>query len=103
MSNLGYLRCSLLLFKAMSALRVNLSKSVLLPIGEAPEMHHLAHFFGGGVDYLPSSYFGLPQGANFKRKVVWDPIVERFDKRLTRWKYKLLSKRGRLTLLKSTL
>jgi len=37
----------------LSWLRVNKPKSVLIPIGEVPELHHLAHFFGRGVDYLP--------------------------------------------------
>ena len=41
-------------------------------------------------------------GAAFKCKAVWDPVVERFWKKLAGWKSKLLS-RGRLTLLKSSL
>jgi len=83
----------------MFDLRVNFSKSVLIPIGEVPELQHLAQFFGYGIDYLPSSYLGQPLGANFMSKVVRDPIVERFLKKLAGWKSKLLSKRGRLTLL----
>ena len=68
-----------------------------------PNVNALAHFFGCTVDYLPSSYLGLPLGEPTRAKSVWDPIVERFHKRLARWKAKLLSKGGRLTLLKSTL
>ena len=89
-------------FEAMSGLRVNLAKSVIIPIGEVPNVNALAHFFGCRVDYLPSTYLGLPLGASYKRKVVWDPVVERFHKRLAGWKAKFLSRGGRLTLLKST-
>ena len=102
-SDLGYLRCVLLLFEAMSGLKVNLSKSSLIPIGEIPNIQQLASFFDCGVSALPSMYLGLPLGASFKSKAVWDPVVERFQKRLAGWKSKMLSKGGRLTLLQSTL
>ena len=57
-----YLRCVLLFFEAMSVLRVNLSKSSLLPIGEVPNIHFLASFFGCEVSALPSTYSGLLLG-----------------------------------------
>jgi len=69
-SNLGYLKCILLVFEVMSGLRVNLSKSAIIPIGEVPNVNVLAHFFGYGVDYLPSSYLVLPLGTSYKSKAV---------------------------------
>ena len=90
-NNFGYLKRILLIFEAMSGLRVNLAKSVIIPIGEVPNVNALAQFFGCKVDYLPSSYLGLPLGASYKSKAVWDPLVERFHKRLAGWKAKLLS------------
>jgi len=51
-SDLGYLRCVLLLFEAMSGLKVNLAKSSIVPIGEIPNIHHLASFFNCGVSAL---------------------------------------------------
>ena len=91
-SNLGYLKCILLIFEAVSGLRINLAKNVIIPIGEVPNVNTLAHFFGCRVDYLPSSYLGLPLGASYKSKAIWDPVVERFHKRLAGWKAKLLSR-----------
>ena len=69
-SDLGYLKCILLIFEAMSGLTVNLAKSVIIPIGEVPNVNALAHFFGCRVDYLPTSYLGLPLGASYKSKAV---------------------------------
>ena len=40
---------------------------------------------------------GLPHGASYKCKTKWEPVVEKFQSRLARWKSKLLSKGGRLT------
>ena len=52
---------------------------------------------------MPYYHLGLPLRASYKSKAVWDPVVERFHKRLIGWKSKLLYRRGRLTLLKSSL
>ena len=54
-SQLVYLRCILVLFEVMSGLKINLSKSVIIPVGEVLELENLAQFFGCGVDSLPSS------------------------------------------------
>ena len=77
-SNLGYLRCILLLFEAMSGLKINLAKSALIPIGEVPDLPQLAHFFGCRIDSLPSTYLGIPLGDSYKSKVVWEPVIESF-------------------------
>ena len=81
-SDLGYLRCNLLLFEAMSRLRVNLSKSSLIPIGEVPNIHLLACFFGCEVCTLPSTYLGLPLEASFKSIAVGILLWRGFKKGL---------------------
>lgn len=64
----------------MSGLRINISKSEIIPIGEVENIDLLASFFGGKVIRLPASYLGLPLGARFKSKALWNPVIERFEK-----------------------
>jgi len=47
-------------------------------------------------------YLGLPLGASFKAKSIWDGIIEKIERCLVRWKM-YLSKGGRVTLIKSSL
>ena len=52
---------------------------------------------------LPMKYLGIPLRAKFKDKAIWNPILEKIDRRFARWKRLYLSKGGRVTLIKSTL
>ena len=49
---------------------------------------------------LPMKYLGLPLGAKFKEKTIWNPILEKMERRLAGWKQLYLSKGGRVTLIK---
>ena len=55
------------------------------------------------IDSFPATYLGLPLGARFKEQAIWVLIIERLEKRLSTWKSRYLSKRGRLTLIISVL
>lgn len=81
-SQLGYLRLVLLFFQAVSGLRINISKSEILPVGVVENVELLVSFFGCKVSNLPSEYLGLPIGALFKSKPKWNPVIERFERRL---------------------
>ena len=48
-------------------------------------------------------YLGLPLGAKFKDKPIWNPILKKMERRLAGWKRLYLSKGGRVNLIKSTL
>jgi len=41
-NNLGYLRCILLFLETVSGIKLNISKSVLIRVGEVLELHHPA-------------------------------------------------------------
>jgi hypothetical protein len=80
-----------------------MSKSELVPVGEVLNVSHLAETLCCRIGALPMSYLGLPLGASFKASSVWNPILEKIERRLAGWKKLFLSKGGRITLLKSTL
>jgi hypothetical protein len=102
-SQLCYLRTVFLLFEAAFGLKVNLAKSVLIPVGNVEQVDMLVSILGCGVASLPVKYLGLPLGASFKAKNIWDGVIEKLEYRLASWKMMYLSKGGRVTLIKSTL
>lgn len=55
------------------------------------------------VGEIPMAYLGLPLGAKCKSNGAWDPVMERFDKRIAGLRTTFLLKGGRLTLIRSTL
>jgi len=93
----------LLCFDAISGLKVNLQKSELVIVGEVPYIEGLAKILGCNISSLPLRYIGLPLGAPFKSKAIWDGVIEKMEKRLASWQKIYLSKGGCLTLIKSTL
>lgn len=92
-----YLRC----FEAVIGLKVNFGKRSLIEIGEIPNIDMLVADLGCRVGSLPTTYLGLPLEASFKRTDVWNPVVERIQRRLSGWKANYLSKLGRMTFLKA--
>ena len=87
-------------FEAASGLRINLAKSVLIPIGEVDELEVELRCRLGA---LPTVYLGLPLGAHHKASSTWDGVEERMRRRLAQWNRQYISKSGRITLIKSTL
>ena len=63
----------------------------------------LADIFCCKIGSLPMSYLGMPFGFSYKSTAIWNPIIEKMERRLAGWQRLYLSKGGRLALLKSTL
>ena len=75
---LMYLEWTLMWFEAISGLKINLSKSEIIPMGRVDNVELLASKLGCGVSSLPTTYLGLPLGAPHRAMVVWDSIEEIF-------------------------
>jgi hypothetical protein len=100
---IGYLKCTLLCFEAVSGLRVNLVKSEMVPIGNVSNIQELAAMLECRIYALPMNYLGLLLGARYKSKAFWDLVLEKMGRKLVGWKKLYLSKGARLTLIKSTI
>ncbi|XP_059285619.1 uncharacterized protein LOC132039092 [Lycium ferocissimum] len=79
-----HLRAILTIFEAISGLHVNWSKSFLYPVNQVTDLQFLA-------------------SAYHKTQEIWNDVLERCEKKLTRWKSQYLSLGGRLTLINSVL
>jgi hypothetical protein len=75
----------------------------LVPVGNVTNIEGLASILGCKVSCFPKKSLGIPLGALFKVKSIWDDIIDSIEHRLARWKRMYLSKGGRVTLIKSTL
>ncbi|GJS84723.1 protein SINE1 isoform X2 [Tanacetum coccineum] len=104
LSNSKNLSRILICFHLASGLKVNFNKSKLFGIGVSNiELSVVASSLGCLASEFPCSYLGLPIGAQMSRCANWNPLVDRFQKRLSKWKGSTLSIGGRLTLTKSVL
>nr|GEV70837.1 RNA-directed DNA polymerase, eukaryota [Tanacetum cinerariifolium] len=103
-NNVNNLLCILRCFFLVSGLKINVHKCSLSGIGMShDDILHMANIIGCGAATLPFKYLGVPVGCNMSRCSYWDPIINKFSSRLDLWKARLLSVRGRLTLIKSVL
>lgn len=100
---LRYLSWVFLWFEVISSLKVNMDESEAIPVRRVDSLENIVSVLGCRIGKLPTSYLGLPLGALFISSRVWDVVEERFRKCLSLWKRQYLSKRERLTLIKSTL
>ena len=97
------IRLALTCFQAFTCLKVNAGKSEIVLVGEVGNIDALATILRCRVGSLPLKYLGMLLGTPYKTASVWNPILERMEKKLLGWKRLYLSKGGRLTLVKSTL
>ncbi|GJZ74184.1 hypothetical protein Tco_0638330 [Tanacetum coccineum] len=91
-------------FHMASGLKINISKSNIYGVGvNMDEVSNMASAAGCATGTTPFIYLGIPEGASMARTSRWDGVIQRFRNRLSKWKVKMLSSGGRLTLIKSIL
>lgn len=66
-------------------------------------VHQLAATLSCKVGSFPGAYLGLLLCSGKAGKSIWNPLVERVEKRLSVWNAKYLSLGGRITLTKAVL
>ncbi|RVX03495.1 putative ribonuclease H protein [Vitis vinifera] len=81
-------------FEASSGLRINLAKSVLIPVGEVEEIEEMTVELGCRVGALPTVYLGLPLGAHHKTISMWYGVEEGMRRRLAQWKDNIYLRAG---------
>ena len=77
------MRDILSLFEAVSGLKINLAKLELFPVGEVSNTDELVVLLGCRQSLQPMKYLGLPLSATFKERTIWNPILEKLERRLT--------------------
>ncbi|GJR98227.1 RNA-directed DNA polymerase, eukaryota, reverse transcriptase zinc-binding domain protein [Tanacetum coccineum] len=89
---------------AMEGLHALVSKAVATGVNVLDEeVSSMALVLGCGVAKLPMMYLGVPIGCNMGRCDNWKRVVQKFESKMNRWKAKLLSVGGRLSLIKAVL
>ena len=86
-----------------TGLKVNDGKSEIVHVGEVNNLVELASILQCRAGSLPMKYLGMPLGTSFETTSIWNPVLEKMEKKFSGWKCLYLSKGGRLTLLRSTL
>ncbi|GKB64193.1 RNA-directed DNA polymerase, eukaryota [Tanacetum coccineum] len=91
-------------FYLASGLQISVTKSKLYGIGATEtELNHLDGLAGCKGEKLPFLYLGLPIGANMSRVSTWQPVIDKFSKRLSKWRANCLSIGGRSILMSAVL
>ncbi|GKV24110.1 hypothetical protein SLEP1_g33762 [Rubroshorea leprosula] len=91
-------------FELLSGLKINFQKSQLMGINvEDGWVSKMAYILCCKEGILPFKYLGIPIGGNHRRISMWQPLLDSFKKKLTRWKGRHLSLGGRITLINSVL
>lgn len=60
----------------------------------------MANNLGCKLEKLPMRYLGLPLGVSCKSIKCWTPVNDKINQKLTIWRCKMLSKSGRVQLIK---
>ena len=92
------------IFSDFSGLRLNRAKSSFISFGHSPEENAgCSRILATPIGTLPIRYLGVPLVDRRLWTTDWQPVLEKVEMRLGGWRTRLLSRGGRLVLLKAVL
>lgn len=98
------LRIVLRIFAKLSGLKINFSKSCVVPFNlNEVQKEVMNKVLGCQETELLANYLGMPLTVRTPEKHLFILLIEKFEKRMQGWKQKLISRGGRLQLLRSVL
>lgn len=103
-SNVLTIKAILRGFELFSGLKINFDKSMFgaFRVSEL-WVQNSATIINSRLLVFPFVYLGLLIGANLRRAETWEPIVAKFQRKLSKWRQRHLSFGGRVCLIKSVL
>lgn len=102
--NIKNTKMCLAIFKVIVGLSINIDKSLLAGIHvEQSLLVKMVGAMGCRVGEWPLKYLGMPLGENPRATTFWDPVVEKFSKKLAIWKKSYISFGRMITLIKEAL
>ena len=104
LENVIVLKAMLRGFEMASGLKINYAKSQFGIFGDYVNWsQEAAHFLNCRQMGIPFHYLGIPIGVRSSNQVVWEPLISKFEAKLTKWNQKSLSMAGRVNLINSVL
>ena len=104
MENVRVIKAVLRTFELASGLRINFAKSSCGAIGAPDHFKQLAaNYLNCRLLVFPFVYLGIPIGANPRRSQMWDSIIHKCERKLSKWRQRHMSFGGRVTLIRSVL
>ena len=76
-------RLALSCFQVFTGLKVNVGKSEIVPVGEVNNLDALVNILHCRVGSLLMKYLGMPLGTSLKTASIWNPILEKKEKKLS--------------------
>jgi hypothetical protein len=91
-------------FEQLSGLKINFHNSEMSCYSSSRDLgREYSKIFGCEMCTLPFRHLGIPMHHRKLRNSYWKEVEERFQKKLSGWKGKMLSVGGRLVLINSVL
>ena len=72
----------MIFFEAITGLKVNIGKSEIVLVRVVGNLNALPSVLGCNIGGLPMTYLGMSLGSHFKDPSIWNPIIEKMEKKL---------------------